>query len=508
MPARDGHLVVAIQYDAQAFNDAYRYFTGHGGYFVCNNIYSRLVVLDVFENGTIGPDLAQRWESPDNGQTWRFYLNPQARWHDGVPVTAHDVAHTYTTVLTRGYAGKTFLSDIETTTALDDHTVEIRLHAPNAAFLAQLGSFVLTHIVPKHLFPGDDWDGNPHNLQPIGSGPFRFKAWHPGDRIELEANPDYWGDGPYVETLTYRVMPDIEEALAAVRNGEVHFVTRDVPCARIDEVGAWPGVEVMAIDGHSMGNVSFNWTQPLFQDRRVREAIARAIDRRPIAAQVCPLATTPTHYYLPAVDWAFDETAVAPEFDPARAAELLDEAGHLPDADGVRLRLRMGYRTIYPHYGLSAEIMATQLREIGIVLEIEGADPLRWGEGYLRDADFDLLLEAGDIGPDPQIMASYLTSGDTRNVSRYGNPVVDAAFVAGRGTTDLAERGAHYKRLQQALAADIARVPFLRHGEHLPFRSEFTGWSWSDGVRGSVPFWYHGLVRRANLADDPKQPAD
>ncbi len=130
LPARDGHLVVAIQYDAQAFNDAYRYFTGHGGYFVCNNIYSRLVVLDVFENGTIGPDLAERWESPDNGQTWRFYLNPQARWHDGVPVTAHDVAHTYTTVLARGYAGKTFLSDIETTTALDDHTVEIRCTHP------------------------------------------------------------------------------------------------------------------------------------------------------------------------------------------------------------------------------------------------------------------------------------------------------------------------------------------------------------------------------------------
>jgi peptide/nickel transport system substrate-binding protein len=495
--APEGHLVVAIQFDAQAFNDAWKYYTGHGGYFVSNNIYSRLVVLDVFDRGDIYPDLAETWDILDGGQTYVFHLNRDARWHDGVPVTAHDVAYTYTQVLEHGYTGITFLQDIEQVRALDDHTVECRLKAPNAAFLAQLGAFVLTHIVPRHLYEGSDWDNNPYNLRPVGSGPFKFQEWVPGERIELVANTEYWREGPYLERITYRVIPELEDALAALEAGEVHFCTRDVPCSRVTEFQAKPGVDVMVLPGHSMGFVAFNWSREPFTDHRVREAIARAIDRRPIAERICPFASAPTHYYLEAVDWAFNPDAEAPAYDPARAEQLLDEAGLTRDAEGVRLRLRIGYRLIYPHYGVSAEIIAGQLREIGIEATVEGADPVTWSEKYHRDGDFDLLIEAGDIGPDPQIMFSFLASEGSRNTMRYHNPVVDQAFVDGRSTIDRAERGGHYRRLQSALAEDIARVPFLQHGEHLPYRTELTGWSWSDGVRGTVPFWYHGLVRKA-----------
>jgi peptide/nickel transport system substrate-binding protein len=493
----DGHLKVAIQFDAQSFNDAYKYYTGHGGYFVSNNIYSRLVVLDVFESGDIHPDLAESWDILDGGQTYVFHLNRAARWHDGVPVTAHDVAYTYTQVLEHGYSGITFLQDIESVRAIDDHTVECRLKSPNAAFLAQLGAFVLTHIIPKHLYEGTDWETNPHNLNPIGSGPFKFKEWVPGERIELVANTEYWREGPYLERITYLVIEDRDEAIGAVERGDAHFCTRDVPCSAVAEFQAKPGVDVMVVQGHSMGFVAFNWSKAPWNDHRVREAVARAIDRGPIAATICPLATTPTHYYLEAVDWAFNPDAQAPSFDPERAERLLDEAGYPRGEDGVRIHARVGYRLIYQHYGVSAEVIAAQLRKIGIELTVEGADPVTWSEKYHRDGDFDLLIEAGDIGPDPQIMYSFLASDGPRNTMRYSNPVVDRAFRDGRATIDREERGRHYKALQAALADDIARVPFLQHGEHLPYRTEFTGWSWSDGVRGTVPFWYHGLVRKA-----------
>ena len=108
-----------------------------------------------------------------------------------------------------------------------------------------------------------------------------------------------------------------------------------------------------------------------------------------------------------------------------------------------------------------------------------------------------MLLDSGDIGPDPQLMASFLTSDGPRNTMRYHNDAVDHAFRAGRGTIDRAARGRHYRELQTILAADIARIPFMQHGEHLPYSTKFTGWSWSDGVRGTVPFWYHGKVRPA-----------
>lgn len=492
----DGHLVVAIPYDAEGFNEVWRNYTGAGGYFAANNIYSRLVVLDVFETGEIAPDLADSWDILDGGQTYVFHLNRDATWHDGVPVTAHDVAYTYSEVLKHGYHGLSWLQDIDQIRAIDDHTVECRLKGPNAAFLAQLGSFVFSHIIAKHLYEGTDWATNPYNVNPIGSGPFRFEEWVKGERIELIANPDYFREGPYLERITYQVMPDTEEAFAALERGEIHFCVQDVPCNRIEEFRARPGVGVMFHPGNSIAFVAFNWRKPLFQDRRVREAIASAIDRGPIAAGVCPLASTPVHYYLERVDWAFNRDAKAPDFDPTRAEQLLDEAGYIRGEDGVRFRISLAYRSLYSHYGVAGAIIADQLRRIGIEVTVESVDPVGWKERFQEAGDFDLLLDSGDIGPDPQLMSSFLASDGPRNTMRYHNESVDRAFHEGRSTVDRAERGQHYRQLQAALAEDIARVPFMQHGEHLPYRTEFTGWSWSDSAQGTVPFWYHGKVRR------------
>jgi len=493
----EGHLVVAIPFDAESFNEVWRNYTGAGGYFAANNIYSRLVVLDVFDRGDIHPDLADTWETPDNGGTWIFHLNRDAKWHDGVPVTAEDVAYTYSEVLKNGYHGLSWLQDIDTVRAIDEHTVECKLKSPNAAFLAQLGAFVFTHILPKHLYEGTDWATNPYNLNPVGSGPFKFSEWVKGERIELVANTEYWREGPYVERITYVITPSQEEGFAKIESGDAHFFVQDVPCNRVEEFRAKPGVDVMFHPGNSIAFVSFNWQKPEFQDHRVREAIARAIDRQPIADGVCPLAETPAHYYLERVDWAFNPDAKAEDYDPEEAERLLDEAGLKRDADGVRMRIGLAYRSLYSHYGVAAEIIAGQLRQIGIESTIEAVDPVGWKERFQEQGDFDLLLDSGDIGPDPQLMSSFLASDGPRNTMRYRNDAVDAAFREGRASVDREVRGKHYRDLQAALAADIARVPFMQHGEHLPYREEFTGWSWSDGVRGTVPFWYHGKVRKA-----------
>lgn len=495
--SRDAHLRVAIPFDAESFNEVWRNYTGAGGYFAANNIYSRLVVLDVFDTGKIHPDLAQSWDILEEGGRYIFHLNPAAQWHDGVPVTAHDVVYTYVEVLKNRYHGLSWLQDIETITAIDDHTVDCRLQSPNAAFLAQLGSFVFTHIIAKHLYDGTDWETNPHNLEPVGSGPFKFERWVKGDRIELVANEEYWAEGPYVGRLTYHILPDREEAWAALERGDVHFSVADIPARDIETWRAKPGIDVMVHAGNALAFISFNWTQELFQDRRVREAIARAINRREIAEAIYPDIPTPTHYYLERITWAFNPHAEAPAYDPARAAELLDEAGLEPDADGVRLRLRLASRSLYPHYGIAAGVMKEQLEKIGIVAEPEVLNPVDWAEKIAKQGDFDLAIDSGDIGPDPQQMASFLTSDGPRNIMRYESDIVDEAFRLGRSTADRERRGEHYRRLQSALAADIARVPFMQYGEFLPYRTEFTGWSWSDGVRGTVPFWYHGKVRPA-----------
>ena len=205
-----------------------------------------------------------------------------------------------------------------------------------------------------------------------------------GERIELVANRDYWAEGPYVERITYKIIPDREEAFRALEAGEVHFRTSDAPCKEVEDWKAKPGVDVMFHPGNSIAFVAFNWTRALWQDHRVREAIARTI---------------------------------------------------------------------------------------------ESVDPAGWKTRFQESADFDLILDSGDIGPDPQLMSSFLSSDGPRNSMRYANPTVDRAFEEGRGTTGRNKRGEHYRELQAALAEDIARVPFMQHGEHLPYRTEFTGWS-------------------------------
>lgn len=495
---RSGHLVVGIPFDAESFNEVYRNYTGAGGYFAANNIFSRLVVLDVFETGEISPDLAEHWDILDGGGTYVFHLNKAATWHDGVPVTADDVVYTYREVLANGYHGLSWLQDIDTIDAQDEHTVVCKLKSPNAAFLAQLGAFVFSHVLPKHLYEGTDWATNPHNLNPVGSGPFKFKEWVKGERIELVANEEYWGEGPYLEAITYKVIPGREETFAAIEAGEVHFGTGDVPCFEVDNYRQKPGVDVMFHPGNAIAFLAFNWTRPIWQDKRVREAIARSIDRGPIADGVCPLASTPQHYYHERIEWAFNPDAKAPDHDPAEAERLLDEAGYPQDENGIRMTVGLASRTLYPHYGVAAGIMKEQLAAIGVEAIVESIDPVGWAERIQRDADFDLILDSGDIGPDPQLMASFLTSDGPRNSMRYSNPIVDRAFREGRATTDREQRGAYYREIQAALAEDIARVPFMQHGEHLPYSRKFTGWSWSDGVRGTVPFWYHGKVRLAD----------
>lgn len=159
------------------------------------------------------------------------------------------------------------------------------------------------------------------------------------------------------------------------------------------------------------------------------------------------------------------------------------------------MRVRIASRELYAHYGVTAQVLKGQLAKLGIAVETEALSPVDWQERMRQGGDWDLMLEAGDIGPDPQQMASFLASDGPRNASGYANATVDECFRAGKAATDRQERGEHYKKLQAALAEDIARVPLLQYGEYLPYSTAFTGWSWSEGVRGTVPFWYHGKVR-------------
>ncbi|MFG3698599.1 ABC transporter substrate-binding protein [Micromonospora sp. NPDC047620] len=488
-------FVVATPHDAVEFNDVYRNTTASAGYIACNNIYNRVVLNEWFEINPF-PDLATHWEQLDGSRRWRFHLNQAARWQDGTPLTAHDVVYTHLHAMKMGYTGGRFLKDVETIVAVDDHTVDYHLHTPNAGFLVLLGNFIFTHILPRHLYEGTDWATNPHNLKPVGSGPFRLAEWIPGEHVVMEAVKNHWGPQPEIDRLILKIVPDRDECVRMVARGEAHFFPQDTLTRdRLHLLdGATADIELLRDPGPGMALLDFNHGRELWRDQRVREAVALAVDRKEIAELGDPgVSQAWDHYLLGSVEWAFNPDAKAPGHDVERARALLDEAGVTADASGVRARLSMYYMDSFHGHKPLAEMITRQLGAIGFDVTFEGLSSVDWARRVTGAHDFDLIIVGGSMAPDPEITAPKYTSGGQGNMAQHHNPDVDAAYLAARTAGTLAERGAHYRRLQEIWARDTEWVPLFWYGTYFARSSKFYGWS--DQLGYSVPWWHWGRIR-------------
>ncbi len=493
-------FVVGTVGDVVEFNELFRNVTGSAGYIAANNIFSRLVTAEAIGDA-VYPDLAHHWEILDGARRYRFYLNPNARWHDGTPLTARDVEYSHTEALKNGYSGAGYLSGVSSINVIDDHTIDYVLDEPNSGFLTQLGSYVLTHIIPKHLYENTDWSTNPHNLDPVGSGPFRLERSVPGDRIVLSAVADYWGPPPGVDRITIKIMPNRDDAIHEVLAGRMHYVTQDVLTRQnVPLVEGVEGLRVIRDTGIGVAMLGFNYTQERFRDRRVREAIARAIDRDELTTKLGDPGWSGSHdVWLPErVQWAFNPDAKAPSFDVNRANELLDEAGILPDSNGVRMTLRLFHLSVYPGHGGLGKVMTHQFARVGIVLIIEALDSQNWLSQIRRDADFDLTINSGNMVPDPQVTASRFETGGQANHNRYSNTEVDRHFREARSVVARSVRGEHYRQLQAEIARDVGFVPLWASCLYFVASEKFFGLS--GDLEGRVPYWHWGRVRPSDEA--------
>jgi peptide/nickel transport system substrate-binding protein len=488
-----------VPYEPHGFNEVYRNYTGGGGYFVANNVFNRLVVIDVFGDGAIRPDLAERWEVLEGGATYRFHLR-DARWHDGRPLCAEDVRETYLTAIRERYRAAASLGDVRDVVVRGERTVDIELHRPNSGFLAQLSIFVWTHILPAHIYAGTDWTTNAANDRPVGTGPYRFVEWRRGEGVRIEANPDYHNGRPAIDEVEYRVVPDLADALEMLKRGKIDFATQDVPCERYDEMAAAAGVGIARGSGNAVNHITFNCTRSPWSDRRVREAVARMADREALASSICSVAQPFEHAYLEHVQWAFDPEARFPSYDPAAAAALLDAAGFGAGADGVRLRTRLAARKLFPFHVRMASELVTSLRKVGIAVELETLDAVAWQQRVQTDRDFDLLVDGLGIGPDPVLFEEVLLSDAVLNVSGFKSAALDDAFRRGKAAPDRHARAAAYKEAQRIVAREMPRVHIIRHVNHLAYRTRWAGWSWEPPVRGTLPFWSLERIRRSASA--------
>jgi len=409
-------------------------------------------------------DLAESWAVSDGGLTITFVLRPNARWHDGAPVTAEDVRFTYEKLIDPAvrtpYASS--YERIQSVEVLDAHTVRVRYREP---FAPALESWMMG-IMPKHLLQGEDLNTTPWLRRPVGHGPYRFVRWKTGELIELSANPDYFEHRPFLDRYLYRVIPDAATMFLELLTGG------------IDQTGLTPlqyarqtGGERFARAYRKFRYPSFGFTylgynlqDPRFADLRVRRAIDRAIDKQAILDNVLyGLGAVATGPY-PEESWAHNSEVRPAPCDLQAAAALLAQAGWSDhDGDGWLDREGAPFRfTVITNQGNDvrrqvAEIVQQQLAKLGIDVTIRIIEWATFVHEFIDKRRFEAVLLGWGLSRDPDLydlFHSSKTKEGEYNFVGYANPEVDRLLEEGRRTFDQAARQRIYREVHRRLAED------------------------------------------------------
>ncbi|NND76535.1 MAG: ABC transporter substrate-binding protein [Ilumatobacter sp.] len=489
-----GTLVVAISDDPGQYNPA---LTTSGSVHTASELmFSGLVSYD--DDYAPQPDLALSWEIEDDGALYRFALRDDVAWHDGTPFTSNDVKFTFENVLTEFHSRTkasvgALLVSVDTP---DDTTVEFRFSEPYAPLLQQL-DVTEAPILPAHIYANGDIEGNPANLEPVGTGPFMFGSRTPDEEIVLVKNPDYFEDGlPILDEVVMRVIPDAGSQVLALESGEVDWLWGvpgpDLERFRNDDRYGTLDTLVNPGGANCIMTVSFNLDRAIFQDVQVRRAIAHALDREAFVERVAfgqgNAATAPISSGIPT---AHADGLDLPDFDPDEAARLLDEAGWVRDGDGVRTAqgvdgvddgtpLRFGVH-LFPNFAPYGELMKALLIEIGVDLEINALERATMVEQVFTDRNFDTNVISYCNGTDPEVgIRRMYISGNIApipfsNSSGYVNTDVDALFDEARNTVDPAARAEVYRTLQEILVDELPYYWLVETTSTRVFTAECSG---------------------------------
>jgi len=331
-------------------------------------------------DGSIRPGLAESWTISDDGLTYTFALRSGVRFHDGSTFDASDVKFSLDRARAEdsSNAQKALFAGITAVNVIDPETVEVVLTAPNGTFATNMawGDAVI-------LDPASAADAA---TNPIGTGPFKFSRWVKGDRVELVRNPDYWGEPVALSMATFKFISDPTAAFGALMTGDLDAFPAFPSPETLGQFDADPRFAVIIGSTEGETILSTNNKSGALQDIRVRKAIAHAIDRQDIIDGAMFGYGTPigTHFAPHSPDY-LDLTANSAH-DPDRARSLLAEAGH---GEGLQLRLMLPPPS-YARRG--GEIVAAQLRAVGIGVETSNLEWAQWLEQVFRSKDYDLTI--------------------------------------------------------------------------------------------------------------------
>jgi peptide/nickel transport system substrate-binding protein len=414
-------------------------------------------------------ELAERWDVSADGKVITFHLRKNITFHDGQPLTAQDVQFTLETYLNPNVktAYRSNYTSIAKSQALDDYTFRVWYKEPFSPALQSLAGMA---ILPKHLLGGKDINtADDFNQHPIGSGPYIFKSWKRTESVTLEANPNYFEGRPCIQRLVYRVIPDMSVQFLEMQNGALDTMT--LTPNQFNREGSQKAFlnrfNKYRYSSPQYTYLGFNLKNPIFQDVRVRKAMALAINRQALVDSVLEgLGTIGTGPYTP-TSWAYPADAKPLPYDPEAAKQLLKEAGFTYSPAGKLMKDGKPFTfTILTNQGnlnreQTATIIQSQLKAIGMDVQIRIIAWTSLLSEFINKRKFDALIMGWSLGVDPDLYDIWHSTkiGEFEfNVVSYANPKVDQLLIEGRKTFDPKKRIAIYRQVHQLIAADLPYV--------------------------------------------------
>ena len=462
-------------------------------------IYNGLVRYD--KNLEIEGELAEFWDVSADNLTITFHLRKGVTWHDGEPFTSADVEFTYLLYINpetpTSYA-EAFkqVTGVETP---DPHTFIVHYDKPYAPALISWG----TSVHPQHLLAGNDVTKSELARNPIGTGPYKFVEWQSGEKIVLESNSEYFEGQPYLKRVVYRIIPDISTQFLELQTGSLDFMGLS-PLQfdrQTDTVALKRSYNKYRYLNFGYTYLGYNLNRPLFQDKRVRQALAYAINKQELIDGVLlgygSVATGP---YKPDT-WVYNDRVKKYPYSPEKSRQLLAEAGWT-DSDGNGILDKNGKEftfTIVTNQGndlraKTGEIIQRRFKEVGVNVKLRIIEWATFLKEFINPSNFDATILGWTGGPEPDqfnIWHSSKTGPRELNFIGYKNLEVDKALEQGRRVFAQHERKANYDRFQEILAEEQPYT-FLYIGEALPVISKrFRGVKPAPaGVRYNFNQWY------------------
>ncbi|MCY0092902.1 ABC transporter substrate-binding protein [Hoeflea ulvae] len=405
-----------------------------------------VVYANVFEgltrfgpDGAILPALAESWEISEDGLTYTFKLHSGVTFHDGSGFDAEDVK--FSLDRARGdestNAQKALFADIASVDVVDPTTVKITLSKPNGSFLFNLAWGDAVIVAPESA------DGNAAN--PVGTGPFKFAEWVKGDRVDLERYPDYWGAAVKLDHVTFKFISDPTAAFAAMMAGDLDAFPGYPAPENLVQFEADPRFSVIIGSSEGETILGMNNKKPPLDNILVRQAIAHAIDRQAIIDGAMFGYGTPIGTHFAPHNPAYVDLTAQSAYDPEQSKALLAEAG----VSDLTLSLKLPPPS-YARRG--GEIIAAQLREVGITAEITNVEWAQWLDDVFKAKNFDLTIVSHT---EPMDIDIY---GRDDYYFQYGDPDFKAIMADLDQATDPAKRTELMQAAQTKIADDYVNA--------------------------------------------------